>query len=101
MPPCGLMPPPQLFYEAELRDLAMHLVRCGCGGRIASPLLGGIATAVGNPAQGVLKAPAVASSAWPRLALDLGRQLEIDPGTVSPESIRAHRRKAHTCNAAL
>ena len=52
---CGRLPPPP-YFEAYLRDLAMHLVWCGCRSRLASPLVGGITTAVGSPAQGVLKA---------------------------------------------
>jgi hypothetical protein len=45
---CGRLPPPP-FFEAYLRDLAMHLVWRGGRSRLASPLVGGIATAFGSP----------------------------------------------------
>jgi hypothetical protein len=61
VPPYGRLPRHHVVFEAYLRHLAMHLVWCRCRSRLASPLLGGIATAVGSPAQGVLKTLSVAS----------------------------------------
>ena len=49
MLPDGRMQPREVFSDAYLRDLAMHLVWCGCCSRLASHLLGDIATAVGSP----------------------------------------------------
>jgi hypothetical protein len=57
--------PLQACCEAYLRDLAMHLVWCGCHSRLAPHLLGNIATAVSKGAQGVLKALSIASSGDP------------------------------------
>jgi len=48
MLPDRLMQPRELFSEAYLRDLAMHLVWCGCRRRLTSHLLGDIATVVGS-----------------------------------------------------
>lgn len=49
MLPDRLMQPREVFSDAYLRDLAMHLVWCGCRSRLASYLLGDIATAIGGP----------------------------------------------------
>jgi hypothetical protein len=49
MLPDGRMQPREVFSDAYLRDLAMHLVWCGCRSRLASHLLCDIATAVGSP----------------------------------------------------
>ena len=68
VPPRGPLPHhPQVSNEASLRDLAMHPVWCGCRGRLASPLLGGIATAVAKAAQRSLRYNPC-QSASPRVA---------------------------------
>ena len=47
------VPPHEHLFEAYFRDLAIHLVWCRCRGRVASPVPGGHATAVGNGTPGV------------------------------------------------
>jgi hypothetical protein len=63
MLPDGPMQPREVFSEAYLRDLAMHLVRCRCRRRLASHLVGDIATAVGGPPKASCRHSSVASVA--------------------------------------